>query len=122
MTGLIETLEGYQHGNCFYCGEPLFDIEVDHVIPYNALKHNEIWNLVLAHSFCNQDKSDNLPPLQFVNNLIQRNEYFIASSHPIKNTLIELLGATESLRRQTILNNYRYAKGAIVRTWRGNPN
>ena len=100
----------------------MFDIEVDHVIPYNALKHNEIWNLVLAHSFCNQHKSDNLPPLQFVNNLIQRNEYFIASSHPIKNTLIELLGATESLRRQTILNNYRYAKGAIVRTWRGNPN
>ena len=96
LTGLIETLEGYQQGKCFYCGESLFDIEFDHVIPYNALKHNEIWNLVLAHSFCNQDKSDNIPPLQFVNNLIQWNEYFIASSHPIKNTLIELLGATRA--------------------------
>lgn len=122
LTGLIETLEGYQQGRCFYCGEPLFEIEVDHVIPYSALKHNQIWNLVLAHSFCNQNKSDNVPPLQFINNLIQRNEYFIASSHPIKNTIIELLGPTRSLREKNTLDSYKYAKGAIVRIWGGNPN
>lgn len=122
LTGLIATLEGYQQGRCFYCGEPLFDIEVDHVISYNALRHNEIWNLVLAHSFCNQNKSDNNPSLSYVKNLIKRNENFIASSHPIKNTLVRLLGTTSALREQKILHDYKYAIGAIPRMWGGDPN
>jgi hypothetical protein len=122
LTGLIETLEGYQNGRCFYCGEPLFDIHVDHVLPYSALRHNDIWNLVLAHSFCNEQKSDNIPPLHFVEKLIQRNEYFIASSHPLKNTIIEQLGTTVIDRSKQILKDYRYVRGAIVRIWGGNPN
>ena len=52
LTPLIPTLNGYQQGRCFYCGEELYEIEVDHVILYQALMHNEIWNLVLSHSFC----------------------------------------------------------------------
>ena len=95
---------------------------MDHVIPYNALKHNDIWNLVLAHAFCNEQKSDNVPPLHFIEKLIQRNEYFIASSHPLKNTIVEKLGLTPFNRSKKIIDDYRYAKGAIVRIWGGNPN
>jgi hypothetical protein len=121
LTKLIPTLNGYQRNRCFYCGEELYDIVVDHVIPYQALLHNEIWNLVLAHDFCNENKSDNLPSFHFVENLITRNEYFIASSHPIKDTLVKQLGSTARARRKKAQDEYTYAKGKIRRMWGGNP-
>jgi hypothetical protein len=121
LTKLIPTLNGYQQNRCFYCGEELYDIVVDHVIPYQALLHNEIWNLVLAHDFCNENKLDNLPSFHFIENLITRNEYFIASSHPIKDTLIRQLGSTAHARRKKALDEYAYAKGKIGRMWGGDP-
>lgn len=119
LTSLINTLIGYQHGKCFYCGEELYDIEVDHVIPYKALRHNQLWNLVLAHSFCNQNKSDNVTPIHYIENVIKRNEFFIDSSHPLKNTLIRQLGLNQKQRRDKILSEYKYAKDMIVRVWGG---
>jgi len=119
LTPLVPTLNGYQQGRCFYCGEELYDIQVDHVIPYQAVMHNQLWNLVLAHEFCNQNKSDNLPPKHFVENLIKRNEYFISSSHPIKDTLVRQIGDTPKKRRDKINNEFLYAKGKIGRIWEG---
>ncbi len=69
ISRLRPILNGYQHGNCFYCGEDLDDsIEVDHVIPRTAIDHDEIWNLVLAHEDCNRWKLAHLPPKPFVEN------------------------------------------------------
>ncbi|MDQ1255003.1 MAG: hypothetical protein QG646_4282 [Euryarchaeota archaeon] len=119
LTKLIPVLNGYQMGKCFYCGEDLYDIAVDHLIPYQAIMHNKIWNLVLAHRFCNEQKSDNLPPLSYVEDLIIRNEYFIESAHPLKNTLINELGVTKKERIKKIQNEYQYAKNKIGRVWSG---
>ena len=120
LTPLIPTLNGYQQNRCFYCGEKLYNIHVDHFIPWQALKHNEVWNLVLAHKQCNDSKDDNLPPSHFIDNLIARNEYFIASAHPIKDTLIRQSGNTPTQRRLKIINEYQYAKSKIGRIWGGN--
>lgn len=120
LTQLIPTLQGYQQNRCFYCGEQLYDIAVDHLIPYQAVMHNDVWNLVLAHDWCNAQKSDNLPPKHFIENLIARNEYFISSSHPIKDTLIKQLGTTPQKRREKVQKEYIFAKGKIVRIWGGN--
>jgi hypothetical protein len=60
LTPLRPVLHAYQQGACFYCQEPL-DVEdshVDHVIPRQVVYHDGVWNLVLAHSFCNQQKQD----------------------------------------------------------------
>jgi hypothetical protein len=119
LISLVNTLVGYQQGNCFYCGEKLYDIEVDHIIPYNAVRHNKIWNLVLSDSSCNQNKSDNVPPFHFIEKLISRNEFFIHSSHPIKDTLIVELGKKEEQRRSEIIRQYQYAKHLIGRIWGG---
>ena len=121
LTNLIPTLNGYQQNRCFYCGEDLYDIAVDHVIPYQALLHNEIWNLVLAHDFCNENKSDNMPSFHFIENLIKRNEFFIASSHPMKDTLLQQLGNDREARTAKIVKEYEYAKRKIRRVWRGDP-
>jgi HNH endonuclease len=121
LTKLVPTLIGYQQNRCFYCGEELYDIVVDHMIPYQAVRHNKQWNLVLAHDFCNENKSDNLPSIHFVENLIKRNEYFIASSHPIKDTLVADLGFTARARMKETLKAYNFAKNKIGRMWGGDP-
>ena len=104
ITGNVHTLNGYQEGRCFYCGEPLDsnDIHVDHVIPRQFIYHDEVWNLVLAHSHCNFMKSDLLPPRAYIEKLKLRNEHLIASNHPIKNKLIQQLGLNPRSRSQYV--------------------
>ena len=50
---------------CFYCPADLTkteaEIHVEHVIPFSYLKHNQMWNLVLACKDCNMKKMASLP-------------------------------------------------------------
>jgi 5-methylcytosine-specific restriction endonuclease McrA len=120
ITHLIPVLNGYQSGVCFYCGEMMMhDIHVDHVMPRQFVYHDEIWNLVLAHGFCNAQKSDALPGGEYIEKLIQRNEHFIASNHPIKPRLIRELGRTPTIRARYIYAVYADARLAIRITWEG---
>jgi hypothetical protein len=82
ITQTRPVLNGYQNGVCFYCGEvmPEGDVHVDHVIPRQLVCHDEIWNLVLAHGFCNEQKTDSLPGPEYVEKLLVRNEHFISSN------------------------------------------
>jgi hypothetical protein len=120
LTPLRSTLSGYQQDRCFYCGEQLFDpIHVDHVIPFTALGHNEIWNLVLAHQHCNESKLDYLPGLHFIENLIARNEFVIKSALPLHEELKKELGQNLTIRREKILKSYQEAKQFVGRFWNG---
>lgn len=118
ITGTRPVLHGYQNGNCFYCGEPLNDdVHVDHVIPRAVIGHDEIWNLVLAHSHCNLSKSDLLPSLEDVTRLHERNEYYIASNHPIRQHLIAQTGPTPVMRRSFLDRTYRTAEAQLIHVW-----
>ena len=121
LSPVIPVIQGYQDGRCFYCGELLSDtgIDVDHVIPRQVIYHDELWNLVLAHSFCNNQKSDMLPERTYIEKLIDRNERLIASMHPIKETMILTLGTTPELRRKTTLKIYNDALIVVPVTWEG---
>jgi hypothetical protein len=121
ITHTRPVLNGYQNGICFYCGEKMAndDIHVDHVIPRQFLYHDEIWNLVLAHTFCNEQKSDSLPDKLYIDKLILRNEHFIASNHPIQKKLIEQLGKSPTVRRKFIHQVYEDARNVIGYTWEG---
>ncbi|NCC82265.1 MAG: HNH endonuclease [Clostridia bacterium] len=121
ITGTIPVLNGYQKGICFYCGESMegHDIHVDHVIPRQVIYHDDIWNLVLAHAFCNEQKSDALPSIKYINKLIERNEHFIASNHPIKNKLILTMGKTIKERKNYVYKVYNDVKVVIPYTWEG---
>jgi hypothetical protein len=113
-------ISGYQNGLCFYCSEPLGLAipHVDHVVPRSFLAHDEIWNLVLTHSHCNLSKSDNLPPREYLLALYRRNEYYIASNHPIKAHLIAATGLSRTERRDFLIAVYDRALTTIPRTWR----
>ena len=121
ITSNIPVLNGYQKGICFYCGESMdgHNIHVDHVIPRQLIRHDEIWNLVLAHEFCNQQKSDALPDRRYIEKLIVRNEHFIASNHPIREKLIKAMGKTQKTRRDFVEKVYSNARIVIPYTWEG---
>lgn len=123
ITNTIPVLNGYQNGVCFYCGEALDinNVHVDHVLPRTVLNHDEIWNLVLAHDVCNLQKSDLLPPKYYIEKLIERNEYFIKSRHPITTELIKGLGNTREKRRNFVLRAYEDCKAVKGHryTWDG---
>ncbi|BCO11323.1 hypothetical protein GEOBRER4_n1609 [Citrifermentans bremense] len=108
LTSNIPFLQGYQGNTCFYCGEPIppDDIHVDHVLPRQVLQHDEIWNLVLSHSFCNTQKSDRLVGEHYMRKLIARNENIIGSNHPWKRRIIASLGKTPDARRSCLERHY----------------
>ena len=51
-----------QEGHCGLCGHDLRgEASIDHVIPRALSGANGLGNLVLAHSLCNSDKSNDVP-------------------------------------------------------------
>ena len=101
-------LQGYQGNRCFYCAEPISTaVHVDHVLPRQVIQHDEIWNLVLAHEFCNLQKEDRLVGEHYIKKLIARNENIMGSNHPWKKKIATALGATPAQRARTTRNHYQ---------------
>lgn len=108
LTNNIPFLQGYQGNSCFYCGEPIpaDEVHVDHVLPRQVLQHDEIWNLVLAHEFCNMQKSDRLVGAHYMRKLVARNENIMGSNHPWKRKIAAALGTTPDARRSKLQRHY----------------
>ena len=101
-------ISGYLAGRCFYCRREieLEDVHVDHYVPrrlidldvLRARNLDGVWNLVLACPECNAAKSDRLAAPRFYRRLQRRNEWYIASDHPLKPTVIAQTGTTPRKR------------------------
>ena len=119
LTNNIPFLQGYQGNVCFYCGEEMVesDIHVDHVLPRTIVRHDELWNLVLAHGICNERKSDALVPTHYMAKLIARNENIIGSNHPWKAKLIAQLGRTTAQRTSAAMAEFEKVKSVGLRWW-----
>lgn len=131
ITGARDALSGYQKGHCFYCfasfslqGTTVPD--VDHFFPH-VLKTvgfqapvDGVWNLVLACQQCNrgaQGKSDRIPSLRLLERLCARNEFLIASHHPLRETLLAQTGSTAVERRRFLNACHIEAVGARIHEW-----
>jgi hypothetical protein len=124
LTSNIPFLQGYQGDVCFYCGSEIFqgDINVDHVLPRQVVQHDQIWNLVLAHSLCNENKSDRIIASHFIEKLCARNENIVGSSHPWKNQIESQLGTTALKRKKKLEWHYENVKTVLGRDyWGGSP-
>jgi len=123
LTSNIPFLQGYQGNVCFYCGAPIEagDCHVDHLLPRQVLRHDELWNLVLAHSLCNAQKLDRLVGPHFIAKLISRNENIMGSNHPWKKKIVEALGTTPQARAKKIHWHYDNVKVVVGATnyWGG---
>ena len=113
LTDNVPFLAGYQGNSCFYCGEAILDTpHVDHVLPRQVIMDDNIWNLVLAHSHCNLQKSDKLIGEHFLQKLIFRNENIMGSNHPWKKKISLELGSTKSKRISKTKSIYELVKVA----------
>jgi len=120
-------LNGYQKGHCFYCSDSLDvkELEVDHFIPRDkseVLHRNldRVWNLVLSCNPCNGPQGkwhDKLPNINSLERLYDRNEYYINSHHPLRETLIQQTGYSKDKRKRFINSVWNEAKQYMFETF-----
>jgi hypothetical protein len=131
ITGARDALSGYQKGHCFYCFDS-FSVagpeppDVDHFFPH-TLKNlglgapiDGVWNLVLACRRCNRGiagKSDRVPSIRLLERLSTRNEFLIASHHPLRDTLVGQTGAREIDRRSFLNSRHTEARASLIHEW-----
>ncbi len=98
---------------------------MDHFFPH-ALKSagllglDGVWNLLLACPRCNRGvggKSDRVPTLRLLERLSTRNEFLIASHHPLRETLMAQTGATEDRRRLFLGAYHADALARLLHEW-----
>lgn len=122
ISRLRPVLNGYQDGICFFCGRKFEindSIHVDHLIPHDAVEHDQIWNLVLSCESCNLWKSNHLPQKHFIQKLIERNEFVLQSDLPLKEELRKVLGVIPKQREQMIWSQYKIAVDKKLTLWEG---
>ncbi len=133
LTGCRDALNGYQKGKCFYCFDDIaIDnasprlADVDHFIPRMMLQTgitlplDGVWNLVLACRPCNRGvdgKSSRIPHPRLLERLNTRNEFFIGSHHPLRETLLAQTGATRQLRAAYLNAVYQSSREMLIHTW-----
>lgn len=135
ITSCRDSLNGYQKGKCFYCyAEISIDkgaknlADVDHFLPWaakgNISNINGVWNLVLSCTDCNRGekgKFAKVPTIELLYRLHKRNEYFINSHLPLRETLIQQTGAKEQSRRDFLQQQYTMAKQILIHEWQPEP-
>ena len=81
--------------------------DVEHVIPWDYIGEDEIWNLTLACQKCNCRKCGSLPPRKFFKDLLERNNKF-REKIPMLGVSLNNLGPTRE-RQEEIIND-RFTK------------
>jgi 5-methylcytosine-specific restriction endonuclease McrA len=133
ITSSRDALNGYQKGNCFYCSKPISikignenTCHVDHFFPHKLkdfkyYEVDQIWNLVLSCPTCNngeKGKFMKIPEIKFLRSLEKRNNYYINSHHPLRETIINQTGKTSTERRDFLKKMYTNAISRIPVTWK----
>ena len=90
-------------------------------IGYNFYKVDEIWNLVLTCVDCNRGpggKFHKIPELNFLNLLKIRNNHYIESHHPLRETIMNQIGNTFSSREKFLNEFYSQSIRVIPFKWK----
>jgi hypothetical protein len=99
---------------------------VDHFFPHVLSREKSfelidgVWNLVLACTACNAGvggKFARIPSIPLLERLETRNNFLIASHHPLRETLMNQTGATESARRRFLSDFHNRAIARLFHTW-----
>ena len=101
--------------------------DVDHFFPHMLLQAhpklnlNGVWNLVLSCKECNRGedgKFASIPELYLLKRLWTRNEFFIKSHHPLRETLKNQTGQTDESRKAFLQKMDTLAIGSLVHRWK----
>jgi hypothetical protein len=133
ITSARSSLNGYQKGKCFYSFQDI-SIQsgdsnlcaVDHFFPHvhklrlsdMGSNVNGVWNLVLADKYVNLDKRAKIPELKYLERLYKRNEFYIASKHPLGETIVNQTGKTWKERRSFLQRQYDLSLSLSIQKWK----
>lgn len=132
LTSARNALNGYQKGCCFFCFAPVSLVmdglmpDVDHFFPHVLGQYlgqrwfDGVWNLTLACRDCNRGtdgKFARVPSRKLLARLHRRNEFLIASHHPLRETLIRQTGVDSLARRGFLNDRFRDAKEVLIHEW-----
>ncbi len=114
LTPVAEALMDLGERHCFWCESPLRSaVEVDHVIPWSHFPNNDLFNLVLTDTACNNDKRDRLVTADLVERWAHRDSAELAK------TSAELQWPLEPIRSGRIAAAaYRYLPNGVA-LWAG---
>jgi len=127
------SLNGYQKGKCFYSFQNISInsgdknlCAIDNFFPHvHKIKMNDsganvngIWNLVLSDKLLNLSKSTKIPELKYLERLYKRNEFYIASKHPLGETIINQTGRTASERKRFLQKQYDLSVNLAIKKWK----
>lgn len=133
LTSARASLNGYQKGKCFYSFQDISITSgddnvcvVDHFFPHvHKLRLNNIgsningvWNLVLANKYINLHKSTKIPEIKYLERLYRRNEFYIASKHPLGETIINQTGKTAKERQSFLQQQYNLSTSLSIQKWK----
>lgn len=143
ITHSRDALNGYQKSRCFYCFKDISIIsndaqlgDVDHFFPHvlkpdiaqenccQPVNVDGVWNLVLSCKDCNRGeggKFSQVPKLELLKRLNQRNEYLITSHHPLRETLINQTGKSSYHRTAFLQKAFDFSKERLLHTWQPKP-
>ena len=131
LTKQREFLVPYQSNKCFYCNQFLSlsreTPAVDHVIPYKWVLHNQEWNLVAGHKYCNDQKNEFLVGPHYIEALFLRNENIVGNRYLWKDKIIKHLGSSKLKRKKQLFFEYNKIKDQMtynkkVLWWNGDKN
>lgn len=133
VTSARASLNGYQKGKCFYSFQDISIksgdenvCAVDHFFPHvHKIKLNQgganvngVWNLVLSDKKVNLEKSAKIPELRYLERLFKRNEFYIASRHPLGETVVNQTGRTIDERRSFLQQQYNLCINLSIQKWK----
>ena len=137
VTSARDALNGYQKSKCFYCYQDISVFkqstnlcDVDHFFPHELNRKNilsnldGVWNLVLSCQTCNRGisgKFARLPSLKLLERLNKRNEYYISSHDPLRETIMAQSGNNYSSRKDFLQNQFKTAKIHAIHEWEPEP-
>ena len=131
LTKQREFLVPYQSNKCFYCNQFLSlsreTPAVDHVLPYKWVLHNQEWNLVAGHKYCNDQKNEFLVGPHYIDALFYRNENIVGNRYLWKDKIIKHLGFSKLKRKKQLIFEYNKVKNQMtynnkVLWWNGDKN
>ena len=132
VTSSRDALNGYQKSKCFYCYKHISiqqgnenSCDVDHFFPhilkdYGLFEVDQIWNLVLTCRECNRGsggKFEKIPKINYLESLNKRNNFYIESHHPLRETIINQTGKTDTERKDFLQKMFDDSVSHIPIKW-----
>ena len=100
--------------SCFYCHKNLTDkSQVDHVIPWQMVREDKLWNFVLACPSCNASKNNRIPTKPVIRFVIERNDIIRTYGSSLQFVAEDFQNYSDDM----MVNLWGYAKNGGFQEW-----